>query len=151
MTNVKFSTLYPLPERLQPRLAELEGYWDSIKRGFGIMPYWDDLDMTKLAALRNQVMLFDVMEGQPRFRFNLVGASIAEAYGESLDGRFADEVPPTSPFHELSEQCRATVTESAPTYFRFAPAEGEPYARLLLPLWGNGYIQMLIGAIESGG
>lgn len=153
MTTINTSTLYPLPKRLEPKLAELDAYWDGLKRGYGIMPYWDDVDMTKLAGLRRHLVLFDVMDSPPRFRFSLVGASISGAYGRELEDRFIDEVSLTAPLEDMPGQCRATVSESAPTYFRGEPtvAEGEPYARLLLPLWGNGRIEMLIGAIEGIG
>jgi len=50
------------------------------------------------------------------------------------------------PIDELTNQCRATVERRAPTYFRHAPAGGTGYSRLILPLWGNGRIEMLIGA-----
>lgn len=153
MTTIKTSAQYPLPQRLEPRLAELDAYWDGLKRGYGIMPYWDDVDMTKLGALRQHVVLLDVMETPPRFRFSLVGDGIVSAYGKSLEGRFVDEVPATGPLEEMQQQCRAAVKESAPTYFRHQPsgADGLSYARLLLPLWGNGQVDMLIGAIESNG
>jgi len=149
MTTIKSSAQYPLPERLAAKLAELHAYWSGIRRGYGLMPYWDDVDMTKLRSLRSSLLLFDVMDTPPRFRFSLVGKGISDAYGAKLEGRFIDEMPLTAPLEEILKQCRATVAESAPTYLRMEPADGGAYARLLLPLWGNGRVDMLIGAIEN--
>jgi hypothetical protein len=50
-------------------------------------------------------------------------------------------------------QCKATVEGCAPTYFcQTAARKGDAehpgdYARLLLPLWGSGRIEMLLGAV----
>ena len=148
MTTLKTSQRYPLPDPLEAGLAELKAYWDGIQRGFRIMPYWDDVDMTRLGALRRQVVLLDAPQAPDRFRFNLVGEAVAEAYGQELEDRFVDEIAPAAPLHELTEQCQATAAESAPTYFRHREAG---YARLLLPLWGNGRVEMLIGCISETG
>jgi len=98
-------------------------------------------------------MLIDVFESPIRFRFDLVGADLADWYGEATGNRFLDEVELRAPFDELALQCRATVEGLAPTYYHQAAAEKEDgkrlggYARLLLPLWGNGRIEMLLGAV----
>jgi hypothetical protein len=46
----------------------------------------------------------------------------------------------------LTDQCRATIEQRAPTWFRHEAADGAGYSRLVLPLWGNGHIEMLIAA-----
>ena len=151
MTKIGNSNEFALPDRLEPELAELKAYWDGIKRGYGIMPYWDDVNMAKLSGLRDRLVLFDVRDRPPRFRFSIVGARVDAACEGELSDRFVDEVAAKGPLEQLSEQCRATVAESAPTYFRHHPVRGsgKPYARLLLPLWGAGQIQMVIGAIAG--
>jgi hypothetical protein len=85
----------------------------------------------------------------------LVGDDIAERYGRAINGMFSDEIDLHSALDELTRQCRATVERRAPTYFRYAPAgklqpDGEAgYSRLILPLWGNGHIGMLLGAVAG--
>ncbi|MEQ9640557.1 MAG: PAS domain-containing protein [Alphaproteobacteria bacterium] len=144
MTITKTSQTNPLPDRLEPKLEALHQYWDGLRRGSEVMPYWDDLDMTQLADLRANLLLLDVVDGGPRFRFSEAGTAITDLVESALRDYFIDEVRLPEPLAGLLEQCQATVTDSAATYTR-----RDSHARLLLPLWGNGQIQMIIGAVEK--
>jgi hypothetical protein len=64
-------------------------------------------------------------------------------------GKFLDELESQGLFDHLEAQCAATVRSKAPTYFRHGlmPA----YARIALPLWGNGRIEMLLVAAAATG
>lgn len=81
------------------------------------------------------------------------GADLTNWYGETIGNKFLDAIDLRSPFDELMAQCRATVAGGAPTYYRqTAVGKGDSahpgrYARLLLPLWGNGRVEMLLGAV----
>jgi hypothetical protein len=98
-------------------------------------------------------MLIGVFDNPLRFRLDLMGADLTEWYGETTGNRFLDEIQLHAPFDELILQCRATVEGCVPTYYRRTAAgkggADHPggYARLLLPLWGNGRIGMLLGAV----
>ena len=98
-------------------------------------------------------MLIGVFENPLRFRFDLIGADLIDWYGETIGNRFVDEIDLHAPFDELTSQCKATVESGVPTYYRqTAAGKGDAdhpggYARLLLPLWGNGRIEMLLGAV----
>jgi hypothetical protein len=78
---------------------------------------------------------------------------VANWYGETIGNRFLDEIDLHAPFDKLTLQCKATVEGCAPTYYcptAFRTGEAEHpsgYACLLLPLWGNGRIEMLLGAV----
>lgn len=144
MTTTRTSQTHPLPDRLEPKLEILHRYWDGLRRGSETMPYWDDLEMTRLAEIRANLLLFDVVDGGPRFRFSDAGEAVTSLAGTSLRDYFVDEVTLPEPFSGLLEQCRATVAGSAATY-----EKSGSQARLLLPLWGNGQIQMIIGAIDQ--
>jgi hypothetical protein len=142
MSELKTSQRYPLPG-MEPPLAALHDYWNSLKRGgWRIMPFADDVTLPDLGAVRANIVLFDVMEG--RFRFAEVGGAVDAYVSAELEGKFLDEAPTTGALAGMADQCQATLAESAPTY-----AKTGGYARLLLPLWGNGTIQMLIGAIAK--
>ena len=142
MSEVKTSQRYPLPG-MEPPLAALYEYWNSLKRGsWRIMPFWDDVKLPDLGPVQANVVLFDVMEG--RFRFAEVGGAVDGYVGAELEGKFLDEATSTGALAGLLDQCKATVADSAPTY-----AKSDGYARLLLPMWGNGTIQMLIGAVTK--
>jgi hypothetical protein len=144
---------FSLPSDLEPDLARIQGYWSGLKRGSNDIPFWDDVKFSLRSRLGRESMLIDVFEGSSRFRFDLMGADLTDWYGETIGNRFLDEVELRSPFDELALQCKATVEGSVPTYYGQAGAvKGDvrhsgSYARLLLPLWGNGRIEMLLGAV----
>jgi hypothetical protein len=142
-----------LPDRLEPDIDRARAYWDGLKRGGNDIPFWDDVNFSMQARLARDVILMEVFENPLRFRFGLVGDDIARGYGAAITGKFTDEVDPHAPIDELTGQCRATIERRAPTYFQHAPAGKPPeggigYSRLILPLWGNGRIEMLIGAVH---
>jgi hypothetical protein len=139
-------SVFLLPDRLEPDLDRVHGYWHGLKRGDNDMPFWDDVKFSMKARLARDVMVIETFEDPLRFRFGLVGEDITHRYGAAITGKFTDEVDVRSPIDELTEQCRATVERRAPTYFRHASGGGIGYSRLVLPLWGNGRIEMLIGA-----
>lgn len=144
---------FSLPDELGPDLTRIQAYWNGLKRGANGIPFWDDVKFSLRSRLGRESMLIDVFEDPFRFRFDLMGADLADWYGEAIGNRFLDEVELRAPFDELAMQCKATVEGRAPTYCRQAAAgKGDAkglggYARLLLPLWGNGRIEMLLGAV----
>ena len=144
---------YSLPDELEPDLGRIRAYWNGLKRGANDVPFWDDVKFSLRSRLGRESMLIDVFENPLRFRFDLVGAELADLYGETIGNRFLDEIELHAPFDELGAQCKATVEGSAPTYYRQTAARKgdaehpDRYARLLLPLWGNGRIEMLLGAV----
>ena len=62
--------------------------------------------------------------------------------GHDLSGKFLDEIDAAAPLQFLLSQCSATVEGRAPTYYGNNGAGG--YARLVLPLWGDGRVGMLL-------
>jgi hypothetical protein len=141
------------PDQLEPDLDRVQAYWNGLKRGDNDIPFWDDVKFSAQARLARDVVLIEVFENPLRFRFDLVGDDIAQRYGAAFTGKFSDEIDLHPPMDKLTNQCRATVERRAPTYFRHAPAgkqseSGIGYSRLILPLWGNGRIEMLMGAVH---
>ncbi len=145
-----------LPDRLEPDLQQVQAYWKGLKRGDNDIPFWDDVKFSMRARLARNVMLLEVFETPLRFRFDLVGDDITQRYGTAITGKFTDEIDLHSPIDDLTAQCRATVERRAPTYVRYELATESRskgsigYSRLILPLWGNGRIEMLIGAVHYG-
>ncbi|MGO8914094.1 MAG: hypothetical protein ACLQDM_32905 [Bradyrhizobium sp.] len=144
---------FSLPDELGPDLTRIQAYWNGLKRGANDIPFWDDVKFSLRSRLGRESMLIGVFENPLRLRFDLTGADLADWYGEAIGNRFLDEIELRAPFDELAVQCKATVERAAPTYYRQTAAgkgAAEPpggYARLLLPLWGNGRIEMLLGAV----
>jgi len=108
------------------------------------MPFSDDVKLGALGKAAAGVTFFDVLQRPVRFRFAIVGGEIEALYGQSLAGMFADEITPQSPLDYLVAQCSATIESRGATYFR-----SSGYSRLILPLWGDGHINGLLGAVAS--
>ena len=132
---------FAIPHDLEPDLAALHAQWRNLKRAQAEMPFADDVKLSML-AYPDFDMLIDVFARPARFRFAIVGEGIHAFFGADLAGTFADEIAVGPPLDFFLAQCSATVEARAPTYYR-----GKTYARILLPLWGEGHIQMLLGGI----
>jgi hypothetical protein len=133
---------YPLPATLSPDLQQVASYWRGLKRADNSLPFWDDLKLSGLPGLAGQLLLLVVFDNPQRFRINTVGEA-AGAQSASLRGKFIDEIATSGMLEDLRTQAGATVSARAPTFHR-----GSNYARLLLPMWGDGRIGMLLGAVD---
>ena len=147
MTNV--GNTYLVPDTLEPDLNRVQAYWDGLKRGENSIPFWDDVKFSLRARLAREAVLVEVFENPQRFRFDIVGEDVARRYGEAFTGKFSNEIAARSPLDDFTGQCRATVERGAPTYYRHEPKPqaNDGYARMILPLWGNGRIEMLLAAV----
>jgi hypothetical protein len=146
---------YALPQKLEADLAQVLAYWEGLKRGEAGMPFWDDVNLSAMPDLSKRLMLIDVFDKPLRFRLGTVGAELAERYHADLANKFVDEIETNLPLQYLNSQCSATVEKRAPSYYRHGPAKNhvrsaENYSRLLMPMWGNGHIGMLLGALAWG-
>jgi hypothetical protein len=142
---------FPLPLKLSPNLARVRAYWEGLRRGENSMPFWDDVNLSSLPELSAKMMLVDVFAKPQRFRFSFIGPQLLKRYGDTIVGRFADEMEVKYPFDYFLSQASATVERGAPSHYAHG-AGGKSrgstsYTRLLLPMWGDGRIGMLLGAI----
>jgi hypothetical protein len=144
---------YAVPNKIEPNLARVMAYWESLKRSKNDMPFWDDVNLFVLPDLSDKLMLVDLFEEPVRFRFNVVGQKLTDRYGEDLGSRFADEIQIRAPLQYLLSQGSATIEGHAPTYYQHVTEDSEThnasgtYSRILLPMWGDGHIGMLLGAV----
>ena len=144
---------FALPAKLPSDLDRVWVYWNSLKRGENKIPFWDDLKLSSLPDLADRLMLVDVFERPQRFRFNSVGEIIQWTYGGDLVGKFADEIDPKNPLEFFTAQASVTIEANTPTLFTdtaaFDGRRNVGEARLLLPLWGNGRIEMMLGVVTN--
>jgi hypothetical protein len=133
---------FPLPDTLSPTLQRVYSYWQGLERGENAMPFWDDVKLSALPDLADRLMLLDAFADPERFRVNSLG-SAAGAQAGALRGKFIDEVALSGRLQYLRAQASATVEARAPTFYS---AGG--FTRLLLPMWGDGRIGMLFGALD---
>ena len=138
---------YPVPRRLPPHLERVLAYWRGLLRGSATIPFSDDINPSDLPDLVDELFFIEVFERPQRFRLNQVGKNLSE---KAIAGKFLDEVSLASPLDHLSSQCVATVEYMTPTYS--ASSDSEPnnsarFCRLLLPLWADGKIALILGAV----
>jgi hypothetical protein len=138
---------FALPKAMKPELQRALEYWRSLKRGENNIPFADDVS---LAALRNtQVLLLKVFAAPQRFRFEFLGDGVG-AVSKTYAGKFLDEITPQGPISYLQAQCCATVESREPTFCHLmASGPDRGFTRLLLPTWGDGHIETLLGAIAD--
>jgi hypothetical protein len=132
---------FPLPDQLSTTLQRVFSYWKSLERGENNMPFWDDVKLSALPDLADRLLLLDAFAGRERFRVNTIGTAYDGA--QALHGKFIDEVALGGGLQYLRAQASATVEARAPTFYR-----GTGFSRLLLPMWGDGRISMLLGALD---
>ena len=130
----------------------MQNYWNDLRRGENAIPFSDDVNVSALPELSGNLLLLEVFERPQRFRFSRVGQELLRDRESSITGRFADEIEVCRPFEFLLAQASVTVETTSPTFYRRSATGGKAddgisYSRLLLPTWGNGRVDMLIGAV----
>jgi hypothetical protein len=137
------------------RLTGLYRYWEA-KRGERKMPARRDLRPEEMREFLGYLVLVDVEAGSPsKFRFRLVGAEIAGAYGRDMTGLYVDDVLPLS-YRNLLLRHYGRATEVArPILHRvkFMEWTGKTHEliRLILPLSeDNQTVNMLVMASVFG-
>ncbi len=139
---MKAGTPFPLAD-LEPELAQLHAYWKSLIRGHNETPFQDTFSPNALQNLTKRLLVLDVFDKPNRFRYNgLLGADLEAKFGGAVRDLFVHEAERRAPFDFLESQAEATVESAQPSYYR-----GTDYSRLLLPMWADGRISMLVGAV----
>jgi hypothetical protein len=135
-------TPFPLTD-IEPELEGLRQYWASLIRGNNDMPCWEDFKPSAVGQLSRRLVVLDVFDKPNRFRFSgLLGSELRERYGEDVRDMFLHEAARRAPFNFLESQAEAALESAKPTYYRAGA-----YSRILLPMWGDGRIGMLLGAV----
>lgn len=146
----QYANPFRLPRTLAPDLARVEAYWRGLLRGSAEIPFWDDLNLGNLPDLTSRLLLIDTFSLPERFRFNHVGTELEVLQPKPIVGEFLDGVKLKRPLEFLRSQCSATVEGGIPTFYKqegFQSSVQPDYSRLLLPMWGDGHISMLLGAV----
>ena len=136
---------FSVPGRLDPKSQAVVSLWQRLKRAENGMPFSDDLGQSALSSLGGLSFLLGVFAAPERFRLEFLGAGLQ---GAAAAGKFIDEIPQEGNFSYLRAQASATLEAAEPTWLRLGETSGRSFSRLLLPMWGNGQINMLLGTIE---
>jgi hypothetical protein len=132
-------------------LRQLYAYWLD-KRGDRRAPSRADIDPVELARLLPHVVLLDVERDPLRFRFRLVGTTVAKGFNVDPTGTYFDEIEHTAEQRELNERLMAVADWGPPlcATWDYTGADGRhvSYERLALPLSSDGTtVDMLFGGI----
>jgi hypothetical protein len=137
---------FPLPDRLDPDLQTVVSFWKSLRRAENGMPFGDDLKFSDLTDLPAKPFVLSVFTSPERFRFEFLDRRLQ---GAALAGQFIDEIAANTNFSFSCAQSSATLEAAEPTFFRLTDDSGRSFDRLLLPMWGNGQISTLLGAVSG--
>jgi hypothetical protein len=135
---------FAVPATLPQSFDDVRNYWQDLRRAGNEMPFWDDVNLSALPDLSDRMILIDVFEAPQRFRINTLGKTIQAQYEANVTTRFIDEIEAKAPFHFLAAQASVTIEARRPTFLVLTPAVDVQYARILLPMWGNGRIEMIL-------
>jgi hypothetical protein len=129
-------------------LGRILDYWQQLRRGENSIPFSDDINLASLSDMASHTLLIEVFNNPLRFRVDIAGARVEEQYGDVLAGRFLHELASQPPLDELADKCQLVVNKR--TFCHEIRGRGDrQYARLTLPFWGNGHIDMLLVGIVS--
>jgi hypothetical protein len=135
-----------LAAEIDDDLIRIQDYWQQLRRGENSIPFSDDINLASLPGTAQRTLLIEVFYDPLRFRIDIAGARVEEQYGGALAGRFLDEVTPHAPLEGLSVLCQTAVNKHMHCY-EIRGRGDQQYARLVLPFWGNGHVDMLLVAI----
>jgi hypothetical protein len=126
---------------VHPSLQRLYQYWVD-KRGVRSMPARADLDPLDIRFAMGNVILVDVIEGEPlQFRIRLHGTHLSERVRFDLTGKMLDEMPQAE-FRELTRQSFIKVaTTRQPLHAktdRVLDKRRRSYETVILPLSSDG-------------
>ncbi len=137
---------YSVPRSLPPGLDRVRAYWRGLIRRAAPMPFWDDLSPSDMGDILDITFTLEVFDKPERFRFAFVGEGLEAGGVGELEGTFLGEGPHSAPFDFLHSQASATVEARRPTLHRSTGPNR--YARLLLPMWGDGRVGLLLGVVD---
>lgn len=137
---------FPIPGSPDPDLQLIVALWKRLRRGENDMPFGDDLKFPDLSSLSARSFVLSVFVSPERFRFEFLHRDLQ---GVAMAGQFIDEILPGPDFSFLRAQSSATLEAAEPTFLQLSEDSGRRLRRLLLPMWGSGQINMLLGAVHS--
>jgi hypothetical protein len=136
---------FTLPDRLDPNLHRVVSFWEKLKRAENNIPFADDLDLSALSKLSGRTFLLGVLTSPERFRVEYLSG---ELRGAATPGSFVEEASPDIHFGYLRAQSSATVEAGEPTFLSLTDASAGHFSRVLLPMWGNGQVNLLLGTVD---
>jgi len=134
-----------------PDLARVLAYWEGRRAG-KFAPSRTDMNPADLVEALPRIMLADVLHAPLDFRYRLTGTSIAEVHGQEMTGKGPrDLAPPTYGALIHRHYCEAVRRRTPMLHVIVLDVmeRSRCYARLLLPLSGDGATVTMLMAVDS--
>ena len=133
-------------------LQRLIGYWLE-RRGERRMPALADIDPIGMPWALARIWLCDRLTDSDRFRFRLAGEKINTFWGQSIAGKYLDEIVPPERIQPATEKLRMVCQLPAIVHDRVCLTLTDEIARdgerIILPLSSDGVsVDALLGADE---
>lgn len=142
----------PLEEGVQGPFAPVLKMWNDI-RNSGRFPVRGDFPPEKLVGFLGKVLLIEVHEQAPRFRFRLFGSEISQRFGRDLTGKSLDDLKAPLYREMVRRHYEEVVASGQPSLYEITgirEMRRRRYQRLLLPLFGdNNQVVMLLAVSLS--
>jgi hypothetical protein len=143
----------PLAALSDERLHRFFAYLEA-KRGTRKFVARRDIDPLEFSYILGHVVLLDVLHEPLRFRYRLVGTTLAAGTGYDLTGSFVDEHPDVEYRAYVTARYAETVTSRRPTggtYDLVMDRKLRQYQCLRVPLSDDGQtVNMIIAAFILG-
>ncbi len=137
----------PLTEGMDTPFAPVLRMWRDI-RNRGRLPARADFPPEKLTGFLGKILLIEVHETAPRFRFRLFGSDISQRFGRDLTGKGLEDL--TAPLYRemVRRHYEEVVASGEPSLYEITgirEMRRRRYQRLLLPLFDEqGRVNMLM-------
>jgi hypothetical protein len=136
LANAVMAAPLAVSELREPEFLQVLVYWHECRKEKP-MPARSDIDPMRIHRILNKVLLIDVLNGTPFFRFKVVGTQIADWAHFDASGRSIDEVEALSYRNMLFATYSEVRGARRPIAHRIRwdePNGVHRYKRLLLPL-----------------
>ena len=131
----------PVPAIEAPLLKQLYADWQARRRG-RTMPAREDFDPLDLKYILGKLLLIDVLQRPPHYRFRLVGTELVVRSGVDLTGKTLDDYPDPEYREFMRQRYTAAVVARCPLSSIQTPLVVDNrirrYEALLLPLAADG-------------
>ncbi len=128
-----------------PMVRALYRYWRSIHLDDGRLPGRPAFEPLVVPALLPHLVLIDVVDRPPRFRYRLIGTRMVDALGRELTGRWLDEAhakpggeKPVFPSYERVVRDGVPDWRRGPPHFAGFIDRCTAMERVFLPLAADG-------------
>ena len=135
---------FPLPkDAADPRFHTFFDYWCS-KAPEGKLPGRQHIDPSELRALLPNILIYDVVrvDGRYRFRYRLWGSFVTQLVGADFTGKFIEDAAEPERHADINSVLSAIVTSRQPHFWQQpVPVPNRDfiaYQRLALPLARDG-------------